>query len=78
MSDEGNTSFAADVRPLFRDKDVESMKRAGFDLSSYDDVKPRAQKILDKLAAGQMPCDGRWSEPEIATFRRWMDGGMLP
>ena len=34
-------SFAADIRPLFRSYDVESMKPTGIDLSSYEDVKKR-------------------------------------
>ena len=39
------TSFARDIRPLFREKDVNSMKKA-FDLSSYDDVRDHADAIL--------------------------------
>ena len=36
-------SFAADIRPLFRDDpDVEVMKPFGLDLSSYADVKAQA------------------------------------
>ncbi len=34
-------SFVADIRPLFRSYDVESMKPAGIDLSSYEDVKKK-------------------------------------
>jgi hypothetical protein len=37
--------FERDVRPLFRDKDVQSMSSA-FDLSSYADVRANADKIL--------------------------------
>ena len=37
------TSFAADIRPLFRDSpDVDSMQGYGLDLSNYSDVKARA------------------------------------
>ena len=50
-------SFATDVRPLFRDSDIEAMKHAsgpdsgtglpaGFDLSSYDTVKAYASRDL--------------------------------
>lgn len=38
-------SFAADIRPLFRSYDIESMKPAGINLSSYEEVKKRAQDI---------------------------------
>jgi hypothetical protein len=50
-------SFAADIRPLFRDRDIQSMRFA-FDLSSYDDVRTHGEAIYGVLAAGRMPCDG--------------------
>jgi hypothetical protein len=70
-------SFARDIRPLFRDKDVDEMQFA-FDLSQYDDVKSHAAAIYDRLADGSMPCDGAWSEDRIALFRQWMDEGSSP
>ena len=40
-------SFAADIRPLFRDSpDVDSMKEYGLDLSSYEEVKSASRKDL--------------------------------
>jgi hypothetical protein len=72
-------SFATDIRPLFRDKpDVATMKRIGLDLSSYEDVKARAQEIYARLEDGSMPCDGPWPEDQLARFKRWMDDGMDP
>jgi hypothetical protein len=70
-------SFAQDIRPLFRDEDVEEMKFA-FDLSQYADVRAHAQHIYERLADGSMPCDGAWSADQIALFRRWMDEGSAP
>jgi hypothetical protein len=67
-------SFARDIRPLFRDKDVEEMRFA-FDLSNYDDVKTNADGIYERLADGSMPCDGAWPDDHIALFRQWMDEG---
>jgi hypothetical protein len=73
---EGVTSFASDIRRLFRDKDVESMKRAaGFDLSSHADVSARADGILERLEAGSMPCDGGWPAERVALFARWVTEG---
>jgi hypothetical protein len=66
--------YERDLRPLFREKDVQSMS-AALDLSSYDDVKARAKKILEKLADGSMPCDGSWPEDRVAVFRAWVDAG---
>jgi hypothetical protein len=67
-------SFARDIRPLFRDKDIDEMRFA-FDLSNYDDVKNNAAAIYDRLVDASMPCDGAWLEHQIALFRQWMDEG---
>ena len=70
-------SFAADIRPLFRDRDVQSMRFA-FDLSSYDDVRTHGEAIYGVLAAGRMPCDGAWAEQDVGRFRSWLDTGAPP
>lgn len=72
-------SFASDIRPLFRDSpDVDTMKRIGLDLSSYEVVKEQAQGIYSKLADGGMPCDEPWPEDQVVKFKSWMDDGMKP
>ena len=68
-------SFAADIKPLFRDSDRESMEFA-FDLWSYEDVKSNAPAILAQLSNGSMPCDGAWPQERIDLFRRWLESGM--
>ena len=69
-------SFATDIRPLFRDSpDVDTMKRMGLDLSSYEDVKAQAEGIYSRLEDGSMPCDGAWPKAQVDTFQRWIDGG---
>jgi hypothetical protein len=68
-------SFERDIRPLFRDTDVESMSFA-FDLSSYEDVSESAPGIYSRLATGEMPCDGPWPADDVERFRQWMDAGM--
>ena len=70
-------SFATDIRPLFRDRDIQSMQSA-FDLASYDDVRANADAIYAVLAAGEMPCDGAWPEEDVQRFRSWLDAGALP
>jgi len=74
----GAFSFATDIRPLFRDKDIKAMKPMGIDLSSYEDVKKRAQDIYARLSAKEMPCDGPWSENNVQKLKTWMQSGMEP
>jgi hypothetical protein len=71
-------SFAADIRPFFRSYDVQSMKPNGIDLSSYEQVKNRAQDIYARLTAKEIPCDGPWSDAQMEEFKQWMDSGMQP
>jgi hypothetical protein len=73
-SEEGALSFARDIRPLFRDKDRDSMLRA-FDLFDYSDVSAHADAIVGALRSGRMPCDGAWPADQVTTFQRWIDAG---
>lgn len=66
--------YERDIRPLFREKDVSSMSGA-FDLSSYDDVRANAGRILARLSDGSMPCDGPWPQDRVRIFRTWVDAG---
>ena len=67
-------SFDAHIKPLFRERDRRSMTFA-FDLWSYDDVSTHSEAILDRLRAGTMPCDGKWSEEQVGVFERWTTSG---
>lgn len=69
--------FEQDVRPLFREYDRTEMEWA-FDLWSYDDVRENAETILERLEAGDMPCDAPWSEAQVEQYRVWMREGMQP
>jgi hypothetical protein len=70
-------SFEADIRPLFRDDDVDAMSWA-FDLASYENVKEHAEAIYDRVADGSMPCDDPWPDAHVERFRAWIDSGVLP
>jgi hypothetical protein len=73
------TSYAIDIRPLFRDKDIRAMKTFGhFDLSLYDDVNTHASAIYERLANGSMPCDQPWPEAQVQLFQKWMNEGKQP
>ena len=70
-------SYEQNIKPLFRERDHNSMKFA-FDLWSYDDVRAHAQAILGRLKAGTMPCDGAWPADWVDAFDRWTKTGMNP
>ncbi len=67
-------SFDADIKPLFREKDRDSMRRA-FDLWSYADVKSHADAIAERLKNGSMPCDGPWPPERVELFEGWVEQG---
>jgi hypothetical protein len=69
--------FAADIQPLFRVKDRQSMLRH-FDLGSYDDVSAHADSILERVQGGTMPCDGAWPRERVDLLERWIRGSKLP
>jgi hypothetical protein len=70
-------SFAAHIKPLFRERDRQSMSFA-FDLWSFEDVSSRATEILSRLRDGSMPCDGAWPAAQTQVFQRWADTGRQP
>ena len=57
------------IKPLFRERDRQSMRWA-FELWSHDDVAGNAAAILARLRDGTMPCDGTWSDEQIAVLSR--------
>jgi hypothetical protein len=67
-------SFEHQIKPLFRERDRQAMTWA-FDLWSRDDVATNGEAILGKLRDGTMPCDGAWSNEQIAVFQRWVETG---
>ena len=75
--EDGPVQFASQIKPLFRPKDLQSMRRH-FDLGSYEDVSGHADRILQRLRAGTMPCDGAWPPQQVELFDRWVRGGKLP
>jgi CDGSH-type Zn-finger protein/truncated hemoglobin YjbI len=70
-------SFAAHVKPLFRERDRKSMTFA-FDLWSPADAQAHAAGILERLRDGTMPCDGAWPPEQVEVFKRWTETGFQP
>jgi hypothetical protein len=78
------TSFEADIRPLFTERDIHAMSKA-FNLASYDDVKGNAAAIYDRIRGigGVMPPppprgEGPWPQSRIELFAKWMADGCQP
>ena len=74
---DGKPGFEADIRPLFRDRDRQAMTFA-FDLYSFDDVSENADLILERLKAGEMPCDRGCPPNQVQLFERWVQTGKNP
>jgi hypothetical protein len=70
----GDLSFARDIRPLFREKDRDSMMHR-FDLFDYADVTEHADAIVGALRIGKMPCDGPWPASQVDKVQQWIDQG---
>jgi CDGSH-type Zn-finger protein len=68
-------SFETHIKPLFRERDRQSMRFA-FDLWSYGDVRDHADAIAERLRNGSMPCDGAWPQDRLDVFGRWIESGM--
>ena len=79
------TSYQADIRPLFTERDIQGMMK-GFDLASYDEVKAHAAAIYDRIrgiGGALMPPppprgEGPWPQSRIDLFAKWMADGCQP
>jgi hypothetical protein len=78
------TSFQADIRPLFTERDIQGMSKA-INLESYDDVKKHAGAIYDRIrgiGGAVMPPpppkgEGLWQLSRIELIRQ-VDGRRVP
>lgn len=68
---EDAVGFERSIRPLFREMDRESML-SSFDLWDVEDVRANATAILERLRAGDMPCDGAWASDQVELFSSWV------
>lgn len=75
-------SFENDIKPLFREIDVEHMKRYGVVLDDYAYMSDgagdhaNAKAVLNTLTKKTMPPDGPfWPQGQLDLFAKWMSGG---
>jgi hypothetical protein len=60
-------SFETDIKPMFRERDRQSMQRA-FDLWSYDDVSQHADAILTGCRQARCPAMARGRQRRSTFF----------
>ena len=79
-------SFARDIRPLFRDVDIEHMEVHGIKLDDYTFMSDpnNADKVLETLSPLEgdppaMPPGGPyWTADQLALFAEWQNEGYQP
>ena len=77
-------SFEKDIKPLFREMDIDHMGGMGVLLDDYEYMSEsnNAQRVYDFLMGKekpQMPIGGPyWSEEQLELFARWMKKGHKP
>lgn len=67
-----DASFEAHVKPLFRSRDRTAMI-SSFDLWDAASVRANGDAILETVSEGTMPCDGAWTDEQVAVLRGWLE-----
>jgi hypothetical protein len=70
-------SFETDIKPLFLPFDRDAMRFA-LDLWAHAEVAAAASMVLERLEAGDMPCDRPWPAEHLALFRTWIEAKCPP
>jgi hypothetical protein len=76
-------SFAKDIKPLFREMDIEHMKNYGFPLDDFVFMSDpaNANSVLHTVTGNppSMPPGGPyWTADQVALYKKWMDEGYQP
>ena len=78
-------SFAKDIRPLFRQIDIDHMKKGGVVLDDYSYMSNpandyvNAQSVENTLVNQSMPPGGPyWSDQQLTIYRQWRSDGYQP
>jgi hypothetical protein len=80
-----SVSFAKDIQPMFRQIDIDHMKKFSVLLDDYQYMSDpannygNAQEVEDTLANQSMPPGGPyWSDQQLALYRQWRSDGYQP
>ncbi len=76
-------SFAKDIKPLFRQIDIDHMKQGDFPLDDYVFMSdPSHANLVLQTVEGNppsMPPGGPyWTADQVALFKKWIDEGYQP
>lgn len=78
-------SFAKDILPMFRQIDIEHMKKYAVRLDDYAYMSDsannhsHAQSVEDTLVKKSMPPGGPfWSDRQLALYKQWRIDGYQP
>jgi hypothetical protein len=73
-------TYSHDIRPLFRDVDVNCMVPRGKHLDDpvWMCTPANAQMVFSALSAHRMPPGSPWPPERVALFKQWMDQGLKP
>ena len=79
----GKKSFERDIRPLFKDIDMQMMGERNVFLADYDFMKvpANAKMVLAYLSAERiptMPLGPPWPAEDVQKFRDWINDGLKP
>ena len=81
QSGDKSVSFERDIRPLFREIDLDHMGPMGVALDDYDYMSDpsNAQSVYEYLTGDQeprMPVGGPyWSQEQLELYSRWLEAG---
>ena len=75
-------SFVHDIKPLFRQIDIDHMKRFNVSLDDYTYMSDptgdyaNAQVVEDRLTSQSMPPGGPyWSNEQLSLYKQWKSDG---
>ena len=71
-------SFAAHIKPLFRERDRQSMSVRLRPVVLTTTSRRTPPTSSARLRDGTMPCDGAWPPEQIEVFPRWTESGFQP
>jgi hypothetical protein len=74
-------SFSKDIKPLFREVDIDHMKVHGVNLDDYKYMSDatNAQAVQNTLVRQTMPPGGPfWTKEQLALYDKWKSDGYLP